>query len=198
MSVEVSLARLVSAIREGRVESLVEELKKTGSFTFLSYRLPRKPVKVRNPRKELVELNPGMHNKLEYALFKATIEAAKSGRVPVFREIAELASDYKATAKYLVTLSESGIVVFPDPEKASKLVEATKALSESKCRRRITKVLDLPVVVNFKLLEENATKLNCEFREAKIVCFFTSHNEEREQDKLQVKIFNEYISQYTK
>jgi len=198
MSLEVSLARLITAIRENKVESLVEELEKADKLFFLSYRLPRVPIKVRSPRKELVELNPGVLNRLEYALLKATIEAAKNGRVPVFKDIAELASDYKTTAKYLAILSESGLVVFPDPEKASKLIEATKALSESKYQRRIIKVLDLPVVVNFKLLEERAVKLNCRFRESKIVCLYTSHDEKREQDKLQVKIFNEYISQYTK
>ncbi len=198
MSLEVSLARLISAIREGKVKSLIEELEKTDKLFFLSYRLPRVPIKVRNPRKELVELNPGIFNRLEYALLKATIEAAKNGRLPVFKDIAELASDYKATAKYLVILSENNFVMLPDPEKASKLIEATKMLSEIRYQRRIAKVLDLPVIVNFKLLEERAVKLNCKFKENKIVCLYTSHDEEREQDKLQVKIFNEYISQYTR
>ena len=197
MSIEVSLAKLIMAIREGRVENLVEELKKAENIWFLSYRLPRTPIKVRNPRKELVELNPGIHSRLEYALFKATVEAAKNGRVPVFRDIAEITSDYKATAKYLTILSENGIVVFPDPVKASKLVEAIKALSESKYQRRIVKALDLPVVVNFKLLEERASKLNCKFKDSRVVCFYSTHDEERDQDKLQVIIFNEYISQYT-
>jgi len=198
MALEISLAKLIMTIREGRIENLIEELKKAENIWFLTYRLPRAPIKVRNPRKDLVELNPGVHSRLEYALFKAVIEAAKNGKIPVFRDIAEIASDYKATAKYLTILSENGIVVFPDPVKASKLVEATKALSESKYQRRIVKALDLPVVVNFKLLEERASKLNCKFKDSGIVCFYTTHGEERDQDKLQVNIFNEYISQYTK
>jgi hypothetical protein len=195
---EVSIARLVTAIREGRVEDLLEELSKAKNFSFLSYRLPRIPIRVRNPRKELVELNPGVHSRLEYALFKATLEAAKIGKLSVFKDIADLVSDYKATARYLAFLSESGIVVFPDPEKASKLIEAIRALSESRYERRIKRILDLPVVVNFKLLEERASRIRCELRDNKVICFYTSHGEEREQDKIQVGVFNEYISQYVK
>jgi hypothetical protein len=198
MPLEISLAKLITSLREGKIENLIEELRKAENIWFLTYRLPRIPIKVRNPRKELVELNPGVHSRLEYALFKASIEAAKNGKIPVFKDIAEITSDYKATAKYLAILSENNIVVFPDPVKASKLIEAIKALSESKYQRRIIKALDLPVVVNFKLLEERASKLNCKFKDTKIVCFYTTHNEERDQDKLQVNIFNEYISQYIK
>lgn len=192
--IAVSLLRLMDAAKKNELENLRQELAKAEKVVFKAYRLPRPfPFKVRSVDKRLVELNSGIYNRLEYALFKAAIEAARANRLPTFKEIAELASDYKAVAKYLVMLSEQGLVVFPNPEKATKLVEATKAISESRYVRRITKVLDLPVILNVKALEEKAKELDCAFKKDTIICKYHSHDWEREQEKLQVKLFNEYL-----
>lgn len=191
----VSLATLAEALKKNELGRLRELLESSERVVFAAYRLPRfKPLKVRSYNKSYVELDPGIYSRLEYSLFKAFIESAKNGKLPTFKEIADLASDYKAVAKYLITLSEYGLVVFPDPEKASRLAEAVRATSEGRYRRRISKVLDLHVVVNIKALEERASRLNCVYRNGKIICDYYSHDEEREQEKLQVKLFNEYLS----
>jgi len=192
--VTLSIVKLVEAMKSGRLEKLREELKSSDKVYVKVFRLPRFKLKVRNPNKELVELNSGIINRLEYALLKSFIEASKSNRLPVFKEVAELASDYKATAKYLVTLAEMGYVIFADPVKARLLVEATKAISESRYARRIKKVLDLPFTLNIESLEKTAVTHQCRVKGEKVVCFITTHDEEREQDKVQIALINEVLS----
>lgn len=195
MELTVSLGKLAETLKKNKVEQLREELSKAKQVIFLVYRIPRfKPFKVKAPNKRLVELNPGTFDRLEYALFKAMIDAVKNNKLLVFKDIADIACDYKATAKYLVLLSESGLVVFLDPEKASKLADAVRAVSESRYQRRIRKVLDLPIVLNVKALEEGASKLNCIYKNDKLVCNHYSDGDERAQEKLQIKLFNEYLS----
>lgn len=192
--VTVSLGKLAEVLKKNEIQQLREELSKAKRVVFLAYRVPRfKPLKVRAPDKRLVELNNGIFNRLEYALFKTMIDSARNGRLPVFKDIADIASDYKATAKYLTLLAEWGLVVFPDPEKAAKLSDAIKVMSESKYLRRIRKVLDLSFVLNIKALEENASKLNCVYRDERLVCNYYSEDHEREQEKIQVNLFNEYL-----
>ncbi|MEM3938007.1 MAG: hypothetical protein QXO87_03270 [Desulfurococcaceae archaeon] len=192
-AIELSLAKLIEAIRRNEVDKLREELSRVERISMIVYKLPWFELKVRAPDKRLVMLNQGILNRLEYALLKTTVEAAKNGRLPVFKDIANAAGDYKASAKYLVMLADMGYVVFPDPAKAAKLREAVKAVSESRYRRCILKALDLPVVLNINVLESSAVKVDCTFRSGKLSCNFYSHNEERERAKLQVNIFNEYI-----
>lgn len=192
-AVEVSIGKLIEAVRKNEVNRLREELVKAGKVSIALYKLPRFKLKARAPGKRLVELDPGMLSRLEYALFKATIEAAKNGKLPTFKDVADIASDYKATARYLITLAEMGYVVFLDPAKAAKLEEAIKATSESKYRRSVSKALDLAVALNTKALEERVVKVSCDFENGKFVCNLYSHGEDREQEKLQVEILNEYI-----
>lgn len=192
-AVEVSIGKLIEAIRRNEVNKLREELVRAGKASIALYKLPRFRLKVRTPGKKLVELDPGVLNKLGYALLKATVEAAKNNKLPTFKDIADIASDYKASAKYLVTLAEMGYVVLLDPVKAAKLEEAVKAVSESKYQRSISKALDLAVALNVKVLEERAVRVSCDFKNGKLVCNFYSHGEDREREKLQVEVLNEYI-----
>lgn len=191
----ISLGTLVEALKKNELVKLRELLESLGEVVFVAYRLPRfKPLKVRSFSKDYIELNPGIYNRLEYSLFKAFIESVKSGKLPTFKDIADLASDYKAVARYLIMLSDHGLVLFPDPEKASKLEDAIRAISESKYKRRISKVLDLPVVLNIQRLEQNVAFVKCAFGAGKLVCDYYSHGDERDQEKLQVSLFNEYLS----
>lgn len=192
-AVEVSIGKLIEAIRKNEVDKLREELVKSGKALVSLYKLPRFKLKVRASGKRLVELDPGIFSKLEYALFKATIEAAKNNKLPTFKDVADIVSDYKASAKYLVMLAEMGYAVFLDPVKASKLEEAIKAISESKYRRSVSKALDLVIALNIKALEEHAVRVSCDFKNGKLVCNFYSHGENREQEKLQVEVLNEYL-----
>ncbi len=190
----ISLGRLLEALKKGEVDKLREELSKAEKVLLLAYRLPR-PQKLRvRAHKKLVDLNPGVLSKLEYALLKSVAEAVKSNRLPTFKDVAELASDYKAVAKYLEFLSEAGVVVFADPAKAAKLAEANRALSESKYKRRISKVLDLPIVLNIQLLEERASKVPCKYSDGRLVCGLYSEGPDREQDKVQLALLNEYLA----
>lgn len=191
--VEVSLIKLIEALRNNEIGKLREELSKAERIVMDIYRLPRFEVKIRGPDKRLVTLNRGVLDRLEYALFKAILEAAKSNKLPTFKDVAEISSDYKASAKYITLLAETGYIVFPDPAKAAKLLEAVKAISESKYQRCISKVLDLPLLLNVKALEENADKILCSFKDDKLTCNLYSHGEARDQEKVQVKVFNEYI-----
>ena len=87
--VTLSIVKLVEALKSGGLEKLREELKSSDKVYVKVFRLPRFKLKVRNPNKELVELNSGVFNRLEYALLKSFIEASKSNRLPVFKEVAE-------------------------------------------------------------------------------------------------------------
>lgn len=195
MEKRVSLGILAEALKKNELGRLKELLESAEEVVFAAYRLPRlKPLKVRSHNKSYVELDPGIYSRLEYSLLKAFVESAKNGRLPTFKDIADLASDYKATARYLIALSEHGLVLFPDPEKASKLEEAVRAVSESKYSRRISKVLDLQVIINIQRLEESAEAIKCTFKAGKLVCKNYSHDDERDQERLQIHLFNEYLS----
>lgn len=192
-AIELSFAKLIEAVRRNEVDKLREELSGAEKILVVIYKLPRFELKIRATNKKLVRLDRGVFNKLEYALFKSTIEAARNNRLPVFKDVADMVGDYKASAKYLVTLADKGYVVFLDPAKALKLKEAVKAISESKYQRCILKALDLPIALNINTLENNAVKISCTFKNGKLSCGFYSHNEEKECEKLQVSVFNEYI-----
>ncbi|MEM0003862.1 MAG: hypothetical protein QXE10_05570 [Desulfurococcaceae archaeon] len=192
-TIVLSVPKLVEAIKNNAVDKLREELVKAGKVVIQVYKFPRFKLKVRSTGKNLVELNELVFNKLEYSLLKAVIEASKNNRLPAFKDVADLASDYKVAAKYITVLAEMGYVVFPDPVKASKLIEASRALSESRYQRRISKALDLPIVLNIEALEKNAKQIPCVYKNNKIVCIYLSHGEERDQEKTIVKLFNEYI-----
>lgn len=189
----ISIKRLIEIYRKNELEKLRDELSKAGGVTVIVYKIPRFEIKIRSPGKGLVKLDNGVLNRLEYALFKGVLEASKNNKLPTFKEIADLSGDYKACAKYLTLLTEMGYIVFPDPVKASKLVEATKAISESKYQRRVRKVLDLPIILNFETLERDVNKVNCLLKNNKLYCDFFSHGEKREQEKLQIALINEYL-----
>ena len=191
--VVLSIAKLAEYVKNNELGKLREELSKSESITLRIYRFPRFKLRIRNTRRELVELDNGVFNRLEYALLKSFIEAVKSNKLPVFKDIADLASDYKAAAKYITTLADMGYIIFPDPGKARFLTEASKALSESRYSRRISRALDLPIVLNTELLEKSAGVIKCSYRGGRLVCTHLSHGDNREQEKIQVECINEYL-----
>lgn len=189
----LSIAKLIEAIKNNAVDELRDEMGRAGKIMVLVYRWPRTRLRVKSSSKRLLDIKDEVFNRLEYSLLKATIEASKNGRLPTFKDIADIASDYKATAKFVVALAELGYILFPDPVKASRLVEASNALTESKYQRRISKVLDLPIVLNIEALEKSAEQIACILVDNKLSCNHSSSHEERAREKIIVKLLNEYI-----
>ncbi len=180
----VDLARLLSG-------QDLEEARKTiesGEAEFKVYALPRPRLKIRTPKKKLVELEEGKIARLEYSLVRASISAALEGRKPSFKDVATLAGDYKAAAAYLAFLWRTGLVVFDNQEAATNLYIASSALSQKTYEHRISKILDATFSINVeKVATLPSDTVFCVYREGALGCKYIVANCARSQAKAEIR-----------
>ncbi len=180
----IDLARLLSG-------QDLEEARKTiegGEAEFKVYALPRPRLKIRTPKKRLMELEEGKIARLEYSLVRATISAALDGRKPSFKDVATLAGDYKAAAAYLAFLWRTGLVVFDSQEAAMNLYIASSALSQKTYEHRISKVLGATFSINTeKVARLPSDTIYCVYREGTLGCKYIVASCARSQAKAEIR-----------
>jgi len=169
----------------------LEETRKTiesGEAKFKVYALPRPRLKIRTPKKRLVELEEGKIARLEYSLVRASISAALDDRKPSFRDVATLAGDYKAAAAYLAFLWRAGLVVFDSQEAATSLYIASSALSQKTYEHKISKILNAAFSINAeKVAALPSDTIYCVYREEALGCKYIVANCARSQAKAEIR-----------
>ncbi len=169
----------------------LEEARKTiesGEAEFKVYAFPRPRLKIRTPKKRLVELEEGKIARLEYSLVRASITATLSKRKPSFRDVATLAGDYKAAAAYLAFLWRVGLVMFDDQEAATSLYMASSALSQKTYEHKISKILDATFSINAERLATlPSDTVYCVYREGALGCKYIVANCARSQAKAEIR-----------
>ncbi|HIQ23429.1 MAG TPA: hypothetical protein EYH50_00040 [Pyrodictium delaneyi] len=192
----MSTTPLVDIVR--LIETGVEEARKAveaGRFHVKVYALPRPRLRIRSPKKKIIDVDEGRIARLEYALIRSLLAAKSRNSKPTFKEFAELAGDYKAAAAYIAALWRSGLVEFDDSTKAVDIYSAAMSLSQKGYERRIARALDATFTLKAeKLAELPADQLLCVQKEGRIYCRYTVTNTARSQAKAQVKAFNDTIA----
>ena len=180
----VDLARLLSGQDLEEARRTIE----SGEAEFKVYALPRPRLKIRTPKKRLVELEEGKIARLEYSLVRASISAALEGRKPLFKDVATLAGDYKAAAAYLAFLWRTGLVVFDNQEATANLYIASNALSQKTYEHKISKILDATFGVNAeKAAALPSDIVYCVYREGALGCKYIVANCARSQAKAEIR-----------
>lgn len=183
-AVEVDIAKLISGQELESARKAIE----SGEIKFRVYALPRTNLKIRTPRKKLVELDEGKIARLEYSLIRTVVEAKLRGKKPIFEEFAQLVGDYKAAAAYLAFLWMNNIIVFDDPSTGNYLYIASNALSQKTYEHKIAKVLKASFDVNSeKVTSLPSDVIDCVYREDTLACRYIVSNCARSQAKAEIR-----------
>jgi len=164
-------------------------------FYIRVYALPRPRLRIRSPKKRIIDVDEGKLARLEYALIRSMLEAASKGSKPSFKDFAELAGDYKAAAAYIAALWRAGLIEFDDDSKAAEIYAAAVSLSQKSYERKIARALDSTFTIKTdKLAELPADQLLCIRREGKIYCRYIVSNTARSQAKAQVRALSDTLA----